>query len=161
MTTFEVTAGILHAARTTGHANGGARQCALRPPTLSRSTWCERRAPALWGRGEVQFDRLAAGARARLDREFLQAGLEDERRDPLSAWRSFQNRIDSAYEQHCLGTPNSGRSYARRAHASRFCPRSWMSPLGRFDIGRTRAATRRRTSPLRSTGSNGRLIDTA
>jgi len=105
-----------------------AKQCALRPPTLSRSTWCERRAPALWGRGEVQFDRLAAGARARLDREFLQAGLEDERRDPLSAWRSFQNRIDSAYEQHCLGTPNSGRSYARRAHASRFCPRSWMSP---------------------------------
>src|SRR5215471_14995960 len=27
--------------------------------------------------------------------------------------------IESGYEQHCLGTPNSGRSYARRAHASR------------------------------------------
>src|SRR5215475_3909373 len=36
--------------------------------------------------------------------------------------------IESGYEQHCLGTPNSGRSYARRAHASRSCPRSWMSP---------------------------------
>src|SRR5262249_11172756 len=36
--------------------------------------------------------------------------------------------IESDYEQHCLGTPNSGRSYARRADASRSCPRSWMSP---------------------------------
>src|SRR5215471_17013800 len=36
--------------------------------------------------------------------------------------------IESGYEQHCLGTPNSGRSYARRAHASRSRPRSWMSP---------------------------------
>jgi hypothetical protein len=44
-------------------------------------------------------------------------------------WRRFQNRIQrSDYEQHCLGTPNSGRSYARRAHASRSCPRSRMSP---------------------------------
>src|SRR6476659_8442465 len=42
-------------------------------------------APALWRRGEVQLDRLAAGARARLNGEFLQAGLEDERRDPLGA----------------------------------------------------------------------------
>src|SRR5262245_16330747 len=36
--------------------------------------------------------------------------------------------IESDYEQHCLGTPNSGRSYARRAHASEPCPCSWMSP---------------------------------
>src|SRR5262245_14445264 len=52
---------------------------------LSRPTWRERRAPALWRRGEVQLDRLAAGARARLDGEFLRAGLEDQRCDPLSA----------------------------------------------------------------------------
>ena len=39
-----------------------------------------------------------------------------------------ESYIDSGYEQHCLGTPNSGRSYARRAHASRSCPRRWMSP---------------------------------
>jgi len=37
-----------------------------------------------------------------------------------------ESYIESGYEQHCLGTPNSGRSYARRAHASRSCPRSWM-----------------------------------
>src|SRR5215813_3240583 len=36
--------------------------------------------------------------------------------------------IESGYEQHCLGTANSGRSYARRAHASGSCPRSRMSP---------------------------------
>src|SRR5262249_57068457 len=36
--------------------------------------------------------------------------------------------IEAGYEQHCLGTPNSGRPYARRAHASRSCPRSGMSP---------------------------------
>jgi hypothetical protein len=40
---------------------------------LSRLRDFERRAPALWRRGEVQLDRLAAGARARLDGEFLQA----------------------------------------------------------------------------------------
>jgi len=85
MTIFEVTGGMLHAARTSGHANGEARQCALRPPRLSRPTLRERRAPALWRCGEIQLDRLAAGARARLDGEFLQAGLEDERRDPLGA----------------------------------------------------------------------------
>jgi hypothetical protein len=39
-----------------------------------------------------------------------------------------ESYIDSGYEQHCLGTPNSGRSYARRTNASRTCPRSWMSP---------------------------------
>ena len=44
-------------------------------------------------------------------------------------WRPFRNSYtESGYEQHCLGTPNSGRSYARRAHASRSCPRSGMSP---------------------------------
>ena len=31
-------------------------------PRTSRPTWREWRAPALWRRGEVQFDRLAAGA---------------------------------------------------------------------------------------------------
>jgi hypothetical protein len=39
-----------------------------------------------------------------------------------------ESYIESGDEQHCLGTPNSGRSYARRAHASRSCPCSWMSP---------------------------------
>src|SRR5262249_23509102 len=39
-----------------------------------------------------------------------------------------ESYINSGYEQHCLGTPNSGRSYARRAHASGSCARSWMSP---------------------------------
>ena len=42
-------------------------------------------APALWRRGEVQLDRLAASARARLNGQFSQAGLQDERRDPLGA----------------------------------------------------------------------------
>src|SRR5262249_38261679 len=54
------------------------------------------------------------------------SGLLSTKRD--DRWRRFQNRIESGYEQHCLGTPNSGRSYARRAHASGPCPRSWMSP---------------------------------
>src|SRR5262245_6372247 len=44
-----------------------------------------RRAPALWRRGEVQLDRLAAGTRARLGGEFLGAGLKDLRRDLLGA----------------------------------------------------------------------------
>src|SRR5215472_1604460 len=39
-----------------------------------------------------------------------------------------ESYIESGYEQYCLGTPNSGRSYARRAHASRTGPRSGMSP---------------------------------
>jgi hypothetical protein len=42
-------------------------------------------APALWRCGEVQLARLAASARARLNGEFLQAGLQDERADPLGA----------------------------------------------------------------------------
>ena len=44
-----------------------------------------RRAPALWRRGEVQLDRLAAGTRARLGGEFSGAGLKDQRRDLLGA----------------------------------------------------------------------------
>src|SRR6516162_6100172 len=44
-----------------------------------------RRAPALWRRREVQFDRLAAGTRARLGGEFSGAGLKDQRRDLLGA----------------------------------------------------------------------------
>jgi hypothetical protein len=51
----------------------------------SPPTWCERRAPALWWRGEVQLDRLATRARARLDGELFGAGLEDQRRDLLGA----------------------------------------------------------------------------
>src|SRR5215831_18965074 len=43
------------------------------------------RAPALWRRGEVQLDRLAAGTRARLGGEFSGAGLKDQRRDLLGA----------------------------------------------------------------------------
>jgi hypothetical protein len=39
-----------------------------------------------------------------------------------------ESYVDSARESHCLGTPNPRRSYARRAHASRSCPRNWMSP---------------------------------
>jgi hypothetical protein len=52
---------------------------------LSRPTWHERRAPALWRRGEVQLDRLAAGTRARLGGELSGAGLKDLRRDLLRA----------------------------------------------------------------------------
>src|SRR5262245_10932228 len=44
-----------------------------------------RRAPALWRRGEVQLDRLAAGTRARLGGELSGAGLKDQRRDLLGA----------------------------------------------------------------------------
>src|SRR5262245_13557224 len=52
---------------------------------LSRPTWRERRAPALWRRGEIQLDRLAAGTRARLDGEFSGVGLENQCRDLLGA----------------------------------------------------------------------------
>src|SRR5215471_7129282 len=45
----------------------------------------KRRAPALWRRGEVQLDRLAAGTRARLGGEFSAAGLKDQRRNLLGA----------------------------------------------------------------------------
>src|SRR6266404_9112696 len=45
----------------------------------------ERRAPALWRGGEVQLDRLAAGARARLDGDLSGTGLEDQRRGLLGA----------------------------------------------------------------------------
>src|SRR5215467_4860654 len=54
-------------------------------------------------------------------------GLLSTKRDgPVAAFP--ESYIESGYEQHCFGTPNSGRSYARRAHASRSCARSWMSP---------------------------------
>jgi hypothetical protein len=53
----------------------------LRRPRSSR----ERRAPAFWRGGEVQFNRLPAGARARLDGEPFGAGLEDQRRGLLGA----------------------------------------------------------------------------
>jgi hypothetical protein len=49
------------------------------------------------------------------------------RRDAQGCQR-FENRVESQYEEHCLGTPDSGCSYARRDHAGRSCPRSWMSP---------------------------------
>src|SRR5215467_12939483 len=54
-------------------------------------------------------------------------GLLSTKRDgPVAAFP--ESYIESGYEQHRLGTPNSGRSYARRAHTSRSCARSWMSP---------------------------------
>ena len=49
---------------------------------LLRPTW---RAPALWRRGEVQLDRLAAGTRARLGGELSGAGLKNLHRDLLGA----------------------------------------------------------------------------
>jgi hypothetical protein len=54
-----------------------------RGPALCRER--SRRAPALWRRGEVKRDRLAAGTRARLGGEFSGAGLKDQRRDLLGA----------------------------------------------------------------------------
>src|SRR6516225_7241160 len=45
----------------------------------------ERRAPALWRGGEVQLNRLAAGARARLDGDLSGTALEDQRRGLLGA----------------------------------------------------------------------------
>src|SRR5262245_35435252 len=54
-------------------------------------------------------------------------GLLSTKRDgPVAAFP--ESYIDSRYEQHCLGTPNSGRSYARGSHAGGPCPCSWMSP---------------------------------
>src|SRR5262249_43565244 len=68
------------------------------------------------------FDLYARSARrAPQGQRVLQTKRDDR-------WRRFQNRIEFGYEQHCLRTPNSGRSYARRAHPSRSCARSWMSP---------------------------------
>src|SRR5262249_7984189 len=69
--------------RATPRAGRGNAHCIRQG--LSRPTWCKRRAPALWRRGEVQLDRLAASARARLDGELSGAGLEDQRRDLLGA----------------------------------------------------------------------------
>jgi hypothetical protein len=40
------------------------------------------------------------------------------RRCDAQGCQRFENRLESQYEQHCLGTPNSRRSYARRADAS-------------------------------------------
>ena len=52
---------------------------------FARRSSRERRAPALWRGGEVQLDRLAAGARARLDGELSGTGLEEQRRGLLGA----------------------------------------------------------------------------
>src|SRR5262249_28356156 len=62
-----------------GHSTPSSRR-----PRWPRS-WRERRAPALWRGGEVQLDRLAAGARARVDGELSVTGLEDQRCDLLGA----------------------------------------------------------------------------
>ena len=75
--------GALRAPAATPRARRGNPHCVRQG--LSRPTWCELRAPALWWRGEVQFDRLAAGTRARLGGEFSGAGLKDQRRDLLGA----------------------------------------------------------------------------
>src|SRR5215471_9697157 len=72
--------------RTAGHLSGSDR--ATRCPTGESPALCperSRRAPALWRRGEVQLDRLAASARARLGGEFSAAGLKDQSRDLLGA----------------------------------------------------------------------------
>jgi hypothetical protein len=55
--------------------------CPPSRPLPKRST----RAPALWRGGEVQLNRLAAGARARLDGDLSGTGLEDQRRGLLGA----------------------------------------------------------------------------
>jgi hypothetical protein len=72
-----------------------------------------------------------------------------------------ESYIDCVHEQHCLGTPNSGRSYAPPGSRKPILPAQPDVTLGQFGIGRTRAATRRPMSPLRSTASNRRLIDMA
>src|SRR5262249_58327903 len=57
-----------------------------RPPLpLSRNLERSLRSPALWRRGEVQLDCLAAGTRARLDGELSGVGLKDQRRDLFGA----------------------------------------------------------------------------
>src|SRR5262249_8453928 len=61
--------------------HGGALQQLRERPQLRRS----RRAPALWRRGEVQLDRLAAGTRARRGGGLSGAGPKDQHRDPLRA----------------------------------------------------------------------------
>src|SRR5262249_2540955 len=55
------------------------------PPGPTLCLERSRRSPALWRGGEVQFDRLAASARARLDGELSGSGLEDQRRGLLGA----------------------------------------------------------------------------
>src|SRR5262249_14269652 len=72
--------------RTAGHLSGSDR--ATRCPTGESPAVClerSRRAPALWRRGEVQLDRLAASARARLGGELSGAGLQNQRRHFLGA----------------------------------------------------------------------------
>jgi hypothetical protein len=82
--------------------------------------------------------------------------------EPRSAIRSFlfiDNTLiasaRAALNVEVIGSPHQWE-FAGMA-GSRWSPRSW----GRFDIGRTKAATRRRMSALRSTASNRRLIDMA
>jgi len=93
-------------------------------------------------------------------------GLLSTKRDgPVAAFP--ESYIESGYEQHCLGTPNSGRSYARRAHASRSCPRSWMSPSvgsilgeqGQQPADQCRLYTRRHRTGAESTWRNS-VFDT-
>src|SRR5262249_1812015 len=59
-----------------------ARACC---PVLSRYLERSLRAPALWRRGKVQLDRLAAGTRTRLGGELSGARLKDQRRNLLGA----------------------------------------------------------------------------
>ena len=67
------------------------------------------------------------GPNASFEHDSVCPGLLSTMRDgPVVAFS--ESYIESGYEQHCLGSPNSGRSCARRAHASRSCPRSGMSP---------------------------------
>src|SRR5215468_11239370 len=57
---------------------------------------------------------------------YVRACFRTKRDGPVAAFP--ESYIESGYEQHCLGTPNSGRSYARGSHAGGPCPCSWMSP---------------------------------
>jgi hypothetical protein len=99
----------------------------------------ERRAPALWRGGEVQLDRLAAGARARLDGELVGAGLEDHRRGLLgavdadpgvehSAARAVATRLvrcqSEALAHHASTLAAARRAVNRKSEPQSFAPSS-------------------------------------
>jgi len=69
----------------------------------------------------------------------------------------------SFYKSLAMSNIVSGRQIRAGLPGSRkpILPAQLDVTLGRFDIGRARAATRRPMSPLRSTASNRRLIDMA
>jgi hypothetical protein len=128
----------------------------------------ERRAPALWRGGEVQLDRLAAGAGARLDGDLSGTGLEDQRRgllgavdaDPGAAHpaaRAVATRLVrcqfEALAHHPRRWQRRGARSTGNLSSMSFAP-SWrscacLSPLGRQGARATvqpRPLTRRSTS---------------